>query len=610
MVNFHDLSASTPASVALLNAQEAQANQQWQQVCANAEACIAAAPHEPQIRHDAKVLLANGLTNLGKRNEAIPVWLELHHSSPNDPYILGNLGETLLRLKQYDDAIQCFQRATQLAPKHVMFYMFMALAYFEKKDFTQARLSYQAATNIAPEYILAKYGMARMLEAEERVEEAIAAYEQVLLLEPNYLAALGNLIFLNHSRYPFDHSRQTELLKHFGKVLNQNNQQTQVTAQPHTPLRIGIVSADLCRHVVSCFLEGTLEQLRIDPSLSHKITLVAYANQAVHDEYTERLQTQFHLWRQVHGWSDEHLIDQINQDQIDILIDLSGHTQGNRLPVFAKRAAPVQISWLGYWGSTGLSNIDYILADPICVPFDEEYLYSEKVWRLPALRYCFSPLEQAPDIVTAPCTRASAVVFGSYQKTTKINDHVLELWAKILNACPNARLRIQSMNLSNPIHLNLFITRMQQAGINTEQVHLVGGMATQDYLATYAEVDILLDTFPYTGGTTTIEALWMGVPTLTFTMLGMLGRQGEALMVNADLPEWIAHSEDEYIQKAIQWGLANADQRQNLSTLRLGMREQVRQSRVFNAKLFAQDFVEAMSGIWQEKCLEKDTSRN
>lgn len=605
MVNHHDLSTpTTPASIALLKALDAQTNHQWQQVCTYAEACLAAAQDDPKIRHNAKTLLANGLTNLGKRNEAMPIWLELHHSSPNDPNILGNLGETLLRLQRYDDAIQCFQRAIQLAPKHVMFYMFLALAYFEKKDFTQARLSYQAAANIAPEYILAKYGMARMLEAEERVEEAIAAYEQVLVLEPNYLAALGNLIFLNYSRYPFDHSRQTELLKQFGRVLNQNTQPPQFTIQPHTPLRIGIVSADLCSHVVSRFLESTLVQLRVDPSLNHKITLVAYANQAIHDEYTERLHSQFHLWRQVLGWSDELLIDQIKQDQIDILIDLSGHTQGNRLSVFAKKAAPVQVSWLGYWGSTGLSAIDYILADPICVPSEEEYLYTEKIWRLPALRYCFTPIEQSPEVVAAPCTKIPAFVFGSYQKTTKINDHVLKLWAKILNSCPDARLRIQSMNLSNPTHRDLFITRMQQAGINIQQVNLMGGMATQDYLASYAEVDILLDTFPYTGGTTTIEALWMGVPTLTFTMSGMLGRQGEALMINAGLPDWVAHSEEEYIQKAIQWGQADTPQRQKLSTLRLGMREQVKQSRVFNATLFAQDFVEALYGIWQEKCSE------
>lgn len=602
MINPNDLSVPTPASTFLLKAQEAQSNNQWEQVCMHAKTCLTVAQQDPEMDRAAKVLLATGLTNLGKRNEAIPVWLELHHGTPNDPSILGNLGETLLRVQRYDDAIQCFQRAVQLAPKHVMFYMFLALAYFEKKDFTQARLSYQAAAAVAPEYMLAKYGMARMLEAEELVEDAIAAYEQVLVLEPNYLAALGNLIFLNHSRYPFDASRQTALLRQFGSILNQNLPQTKAVLQLHEPLRIGIVSADLCQHVVSRFLESTLEQLNNNPALKDRLILVAYANQAIHDEYSERLRAHCDLWRQVHGWNDERLIDQIKQDHIDILIDLSGHTQGNRLPVFAKKPAPVQVSWLGYWGSTGLSSIDYILADPICVPRDEEDLYIEKVWRLPALRYCFSPLQNALEITPAPCTQTSYVTFGCYQKTSKINDDVLQHWAKILNACPSARLRIQSMNLSNPTHQDLFMTRMKKAGIDTTQVDLVGGMATQDYLASYAHVDILLDTFPYTGGTTTIEALWMGVPTLTFSMTGMLGRQGEALMKNAGLPDWVAYSEEEYIQKAIDWAHADEQRLQELAKLRLGMREQVKHSRVFDAEQFAQDFVEAMYGMWQEKC--------
>ncbi|GAC1373130.1 MAG: tetratricopeptide repeat protein [Aquirhabdus sp.] len=605
MLNPKSLPTPTmPASIYLLKAQQAQTQNQWEHVCTYAKACMTTAQHDEKMRNDAKELLAIGLTNLNQREQALPLWLELHQTTPNDPNILGRLGEVLVRLKRYDDAIKCFQRALQLAPEHIMFYMFMALAYFEKGDFTQARLSYQTASNLAPQYLLAKYGVARMFEAEELIEDAITAYEQVLLLEPTHLAALGNLIFLNHSRYPFDMSRHTLLLSQFGNALNQEtptNPTTKLQFQPHKPLRVGFVSADLCRHVVSRFLESTLEQLNKASSLRQQLTLVAYANQATHDEYTTRLQSQFDLWHVVYGWGDERLTNQIKQDNIDILIDLSGHTQGNRLPIFAKKAAPLQVSWLGYWGSTGLSSIDYILADPVCVPVGEEHLYFEKVWRLPYLRYCFSPLEDAPAVSALPCLKNPHFVFGCYQKITKINDGVLAHWAKILAACPHARLRIQSLNFSNSAQKNQFIKRMQLANLNTQQVDLVGGMSTQDYLASYAEVDILLDTFPYTGGTTTIEALWMGVPTLTLAMQGMLGRQGEALMVNAGLPDWVAHSEEDYVQKAIHWANSSESARRQLATLRAEVREQIRLSPVFNATQFAQDFVDAIYGMWQEK---------
>jgi len=371
--------------------------------------------------------------------------------------------------------------------------------------------------------------------------------------------------------------------------------------QPHTPLKIGIVSADFCQHVVCYFIENVLSQIRSNDALRSRLKLVAYANQSEEDDATRRLQGHFDLWRQVDKLNDDALAEQINQDQIDILIDLSGHTKGNRLPVFAKQAAPLQVSWLGYWGTTGLTSIDYVLADPICVPANEESLFLEKIWRLPHLRYCVAALENSPEVNSLPCIKNQNIVFGCYQFTRKINHGVLRCWSQILAACPHARLHIQSFSLDKPELKNQFRKRLIEAGINPESVELIGGVSYSQYLQSYADIDIVLDTFPYPGGTTTAQALWMGVPTITLATAGMLGRQGEALLVNAGLPNWVAQSEDEYVQKAINWGNADTAQRQDLANLRTSLRECVIQTPVFDAQKFAVDFVEALYGMWNEK---------
>lgn len=593
-----------PAVTSLVKAEQADAAGQWQQVCTFAQACIATANHDERLRSRAKRLLANALFNLNQLEQALMVCIELHQAKPNDPDILKNIGLLLTHLAKYEDAIKCFQRSIELAPENVEFYMGLALAFFKNRDFAQARVSYQKAANLDPKHAKARFGIAWSIQSEGFIEEAMVAYEQVLALDPGYVMALSNMIFINHSVYPFNMDRQMELVRRFGAAMNDTSIQTKHEFKPHIPLRVGIVSADFCRHVVCSFLESTLNQLRLDSQLGSRLTLVAYSNQSLQDECTVRLHKLFDSWRRVDEWSDLQLVEQIKQDKIDILIDLSGHTKGGRFPVFAKKPAPLQVSWLGYWGSTGLSAMDYILADPICAPEQEEHLFIEKVWRLPSLRYCFSVPEDAPEVSAPPCLQNSKVVFGCYQTSIKINDGVLKLWAQILAACPMASLRIQSFDFSKPELKERFIERMSQAGLDIDRVHLVEGVGTKNYLASYAEVDILLDTFPYPGGTTTAEALWMGVPTLTFATAGMLGRQGEAMMVNAGLSDWVAHSEAEYVQKAMEWANADEPQRQALATLRAGMREQVRLSPVFNAKKFAVGFVDALYGMWQEKCDE------
>jgi protein O-GlcNAc transferase len=597
------LNNSMSAAIYFAKAQQAYSVNQWQEAHAFAQAAVSAARNEKAIRYSAQNIMAAALLRLNKTDAALALWIDIHSNQPNNSQILSNIGFVLTELLRYEEAIQYLEKAIKIAPQDPIAHLNLGLAYFKIGNTEQAKLRLMHSSQLNPKYAKAKFLMGDVLQDEGYAEEAITAYEQGLKYEPYDLVSLNNAIFVQHATYPFDLQKYMKFVRQFAKAIEIQTPKVMPhkITQPHTPLRVGIVSADFCQHVICYFIENVLSQIKSIKQLQSRLTLVAYSNQSVIDEATHRLQGHFDLWRQVNQFSDDTLAELIKQDQIDILIDLSGHTKGNRLSVFARKAAPLQISWLGYWGTTGLTSIDYVLADPISVPANEEYLFLEKIWRLPNLRYCVSTLNDAPDVMPTPCIRHQNIVFGCYQFARKINQGVMRCWSQILAASPLARLRIQSYSLSKPELKAQFIQRLIDAKIDLERVELIEGGSYDQYLQSYADVDIVLDTFPYPGGTTTAQALWMGVPTITLASTGMLGRQGEALMINAGLSDWVARSEDEYVKKAIAWANADMDKRQELATLRKNLRERVIQTPVFNAEKFAVNFVDAMYGMWSEK---------
>ncbi len=588
-------------------AQQAYDAGQFEEACRLVQASIAIKHVDVTLRHAALNLLAITFSLTQQLDKAISVWRELEKDLPNDVTILSNIGMALTDLERYDEAIQYLLRATQTAPSYATAHLNLSVAYFQNGDMAKARASNEQALIHDPTCMDARFNLAKILEDERRFEDAVQAYWDIFALDPAYTKAMMGMLHIQSYVYPADPYRQMECLHRYVQQFEIHHQSSKSTVQlkAHQPLRIGFVSADFRQHPVGFFLEGVLEQIGVDPALSRQVRLIGYYNRSQQDDLTRRLRRSFDEWRQVDGWSDDRLAEQIRSDNIDILIDLSGYTEGYRLPVFVKKPAPLQVSWLGYWGSTGLSSIDYVLADPISVPANEEHWFVEKLWKLPHLRYCFSIPEYAPKVSPPPCVKQPQLVFGCYQRLSKISQGVLNCWAQILVACPQARFRIQSKELDNPDTKKRLLAQLTKAGIDIRQVNLFGSMNRSAYLASYSEVDVLFDTFPFTGGTTTAESLWMGVPTITLALPGMLGRQGEAFMVNAGLTDWIVRSEDEYVQKAIDWAHSDTEQRQQLATLRMGMREQVAQSPIFNAKQFAQDFVGAMYGMWDAKSKEQ-----
>jgi predicted O-linked N-acetylglucosamine transferase (SPINDLY family) len=289
------------------------------------------------------------------------------------------------------------------------------------------------------------------------------------------------------------------------------------------------------------------------------------------------------------GISDEIVCDKIRDDGIDILIDLSGHTLNGRLPLFAWKPSPVQVSWLGYFATTGVAAIDYLIADPWTLPVSQENNFTEKIVRLPETRLCFTPPDADVDVSPLPALDRGYVTFGCFNNLTKMNDQVVTLWSRVLKAVPNSRLFLMSHQLNAEFVAN---------GIDDNRLVLRGFSPRAEYLAAYGQVDIALDPFPYCGGTTTVEALWMGVPVLTLAGEHFLSRQGVGLLMNSGLAEWVATDYEDYVSRAI---LHASDLRQ-LTLLRSGLRKQVLASPIFDSPRFACHFEAALRDMWRNWC--------
>ncbi|MFM2112622.1 MAG: hypothetical protein RLZZ271_1282, partial [Pseudomonadota bacterium] len=365
-------------------------------------------------------------------------------------------------------------------------------------------------------------------------------------------------------------------------------------------LRLGFVSGDLREHPVGYFLESVLDSLAQLPP--RQFELHAYSTMPVSkcDEVTSRLRKHFDHWHDVSATSDGDVVTMIHDhDKIDILIDLSGHTSYSRLAVFAARPSPVQVSWLGYFATTGLKEVDWFIADPVTMPAEFESHFTEKIWRLPDTRLCFSPPLNSPDVADLPAlVHAESVTFGCFNHLAKMSDEVVALWARVLKAVNQSKLLLKSSPLEEEKVRHAVIARFAAHGVDASRILMEGLSSRFDYLATYSRIDIALDPFPYPGGTTSVEALWMGVPVLTLVGNSFLSRQGAGLLVNAGLPDWVAKDQDEYVRIAVEKS-ANL---QALAGLRRDLRAQVASSPLMDAPLFVQHFSSALREMWQQWC--------
>lgn len=545
------------------------------------------APEDAEVHNQ----LGGALQRQGLLEEAVAAFERSVDLAPDLPGGYVNLGLALDEMGAHGRAAGVYRKGLSLKEMGLL-HQNLGIVLFKLGILDEATQHMERAIEMEPEALGNHINLAGVYGAEGRMAEAIAEYRKVLEQAPDLLIPHSNL--LHYLSTEASNAEYREEARRFDAKLARSALPPPDVREPTSrrPLRIGLVSGDLRAHPVGHFIEGILSKLD-----TTRVELHAYPTAPRTDELTARLKPRCASWTPLQGMTDEQAAWRIREDRMDILVDLSGHTAGNRLPVFAMRPAPLQVTWLGYWASTGLSSIDYLLADEVCVPTDSEQFFSETVWRLPGTRMCFTPIIGAPDVSPLPAISNGTITFGCFQRLSKVTDAVLVAWGRIFGELPQARLLIQSPHARSSTHVQALRRRLEGVGIDAGRVRILPAVARADYLETYNEVDIVLDTFPFPGGTTTCEALWMGVPTLTVAGHSMISRQGAAMMISAGLSQWVADSEASYVRKAV----ALAADLQALSALRAGMRERLPKTPLFDVERFARHFEEAMLAMWREK---------
>jgi len=539
--------------------------------------------------------LGNTLRDLSRLAEAEASYRRAIEIDPGYTAAHNNLGAMLMFQARHGEAETCFRSALGIQPNDVVAMNNLGLALKEQERIDEAEESYMRALAIEPDNADVHNNLGVAQRAQGRLAESEASYRRSLESRPNFTDAHSNLLLgMNYDPCcsPADYVAEA---RRFGKSASSlvDTPYSSWACTPHPKrLKVGLVSGDLRNHVVGNFLEGVLCQL--DPT---HIELIGYPTHHIEDSLTARIRPCFSSWKPIYGLSDKEAANLIHSDEVHILLDLSGHTGHNRLPVFAWKPAPVQASWLGYFATTGLAEIDYILADRTGVPEDCQRFYTEAVWYLPDTRMCFSEPKFKIPVSSLPALGDGIITFGCFQFLAKLTDRTLQVWNTILERLPNARIRFQHGQLNSSSKKEELHRRLQKAGITPDRVTIHGGLEYSMYLEAYADVDFVLDTFPFPGGATTCEALWMGVPTLTLTGSTMIQNQGASLLVAAGLPEWIVGTEEDYIRKAV----AFASDLESLASLRRRLRQQVLASPLFDSKRFARNLEDALWEMWQRR---------
>lgn len=568
---------------------------EWAQAETIVDIGLADAPKNIDLLNLKSVLCAQQ----SRLDEAEKIMLRILNIDPAHIGSLSNLGNLYRNTRRYALAEQYLLKALTLSPNDHDALMNLGVVYYNLRQRNRAHEYYDKAIATGhPKVALTYFNKARAHDEDDEHEAAIIYYQETLRHDPTNSKARTNLLFLLSHHLPTSLQTAADEARRWGQVLSAATPKCTLTndRNPNRTLRVGLLSGDFRRHPVSHFLRPLL------PHLSSSAELFAYANSLVADEITTAMQSYFKGWRTIVHDSDATVARHIMEDKIDVLIDLSGHTEQGRISVFTMKPAPVQVSWLGYFATTGLPEMDYMLADAICVPTDEEHLFCEQVIRLPHSRL----FVYRPERVTStplPCLNGAPFTFGCFQNLRKINDTVLAAWGQIMAQAPQARLRIQSAQLEDARIKARFTERLLTHGIDTQRVALHPSTPYDAFIDAHREIDVLLDTFPYPGGTTTVESFWQGVPTLTLTGTGMLARQGEQLLTAVGLNDWVCHNTEQYVQTAVRYATQSEAQAE-LAQLRPDLPTKIEQSPAADARQFAADLTDAIRHVWQTYCTD------
>ena len=507
----------------------------------------------------------------------------------------NDLGVALRAAGRFAEAAEAFSAAIALKGDLVEAVSNLSACHGERGAFAEAAAVAERAIALAPDHAGAHNNLGNSLSRQGRTAEAVAAYRRAVELEPAAARAHSNLLL--EQNYLPDVDPAAMFAEHlaFGrKFPPPENVRFPNRRDPNRRLRVGYVSADFRQHSVGYFIDAAL-----DKHDRNAFEVYCYSDVVAPDALTQRMQSRPLTWREINGVPNDAVEQLIRRDQIDILVDLAGHSARNRLPVFARRAAPIQVSYLGYPATTGLASMDYRITDSQVDPPGEADRFSvEKLIRLDPCAWCFRPHEPHPP---SPPPRAGdrPITFGTFNAIPKLNDPLIATWAEILRAVPDARLLIKSLALGDAPTAERIGAQFASRGVAAERLELRGH--TNDptqHLAAYADLDMALDTFPYNGTTTTCEAMWMGVPVVTLAGRAHAGRVGVSLLAVVKLEELIAPNREGYVEIAVN--LARDAGR--LAVLREGLRKRTLSSPLMNGFDFARRLEAAYRAMWRQWC--------
>lgn len=574
---------------------------------------------------EARVVLACALEAQGNVQAAVTELDAALRHKPDDFGALFIYAGILRRLGRVDDAASALRRALALDPQSLEARATLFHVLEAKGDPAGAALELEAVLRQRPDWPEALFNYGCVLNKLMRAAEAEAAFRRTIDVEPGFTRAyrmLGGVLLaqcrIDEALELYRHApRDAELMSaelfalnaseaiaedelfarhvEFGRHLEKTYAPRVAfssSKEPTRRLRIGYVSGDFSYHVVALFMQPVLE--RRDRAA---VEVFCYSISERVDEYTRQLMAHADVWRPSAGLSDAQLADAIHADRIDILVDLAGHSGEPRLRVFARKPAPVQATWLGYLNTTGMTRIDYRISDRHADPAGlTDARHTEKLARLPNSQWCYRPFMSTAPVQTPPCVRNGFVTFGSFNQAVKLSQASRKLWAEILSRVAGSRLVVLGVPPGRA-HDKL-LQDLTGMGIDATRLNLMPYASLQDYFGWYNRVDIALDTTPYSGGTTTCDALWMGVPVITAPGERPSSRSAASILTTAGLTDWIASDAEDYVRRAV----AFAGDPSMLGNLRRTVRARLQASPLMDETGFTRDLERAFRRMWREYC--------
>jgi len=538
---------------------------------------------------------AAALHKAGRLTEADAALRQVLNQHPDHPAAVHLLGIVAGRLGRTSESVQLLRRAVQLQPHSAQAHNNLAFALRLNGSADEAMEEFKRAIQIKPDFAEAHSNLGNALIDIGQFDEAIASHRQAVRLSPGDAKEHSNLAFLLHYHPAYDarmiHEELRQWSQRHAEPLKKLIQPHANNRDPDRRLRVGYVSPDFREHPVG---QNLLPLLREHDR--RQMEIFCYSNVVRPDTRTDQLRGYADVWRSIVGLSDSQVVSQIRQDGIDILVDLALHSAGNRLMVFAHKPAPVQVTYLGYCGGTGMEAMDNRLSDPYMDPSDSDLsYYSERTIRLPETYWCYGVAGPTPEPSPPPAAAMGYVTFGCLNNIVKVSPPALDLWAEILQRVPRSRLLI---HCRPGTRLDAMRERFAGKGISPDRLEFPNWQPWHQYVQTYGRIDIALDPFPWGGGITTCDALWMGVPVVSLVGSTAVGRGGASILANVGAPELVARTPQQYVQIATD--LANDLPR--LVELRRTLRPRMQASPLMDAPRFARNVEAAYRRMWRTWC--------